>query len=105
MVLAENIALGLGSTTQNRFLDRVEMRDGAWRILRQEGNYAMSGFTVLTTPPEIDEEEVRGHPRGYVALAYLLERSGFPLAGEYPTRGSALEAHIKAACLAWLDQA
>ncbi|MBR7834270.1 nuclear transport factor 2 family protein [Actinospica durhamensis] len=104
MIIAENTALELGCTAHNRFLDQVEKRDGAWRISRRDSSYDMSCFNFLTRIPEIDEKAVSAYPREYAALAYLLERSGFPVTGEFPTRGSALEAEIKAAGSAWLNE-
>jgi hypothetical protein len=104
MIIAENTASELGCTTHNRFLDQVEKRDGAWRISRRESSYDMSYFNFLATVPEIDGQAVRKFPREYAALAYLLEDSGFPVAREYPTRDSALEAEIKAAGTAWLNE-
>ncbi|WP_335972414.1 MULTISPECIES: nuclear transport factor 2 family protein [Streptomycetaceae] len=103
MVLAENTDLELGATAHNRFWDQVEKRDGEWRIAKRQSFYDMSYFNFLTKVHEIDEEAVRGFPREYAALAYLLVKSGFPIVREFPTRGSALEADIKAAGHAWLD--
>ncbi|MDI5963384.1 nuclear transport factor 2 family protein [Streptantibioticus silvisoli] len=105
MIIAENTALELGATAHNRFLDQVEKRDGVWRISRRDSSYDMSCFTFLTKVQEIDEKEVRRFPREYAALAYLLEKSGFPIVREFPTRDSALEAGIKAAGTAWLGDA
>ncbi|WP_328315667.1 nuclear transport factor 2 family protein [Streptomyces sp. NBC_00388] len=105
MIVAENIALDLGATTHNRFLDQVEKRDGIWRIVRRESSYDMSCFNFLAKIQEVDEEAVRSYPREYAALAYLLDKSGFPLVREFPTRGSGLEAEIKAAGADWLDHA
>ena len=102
MIIAENTALELGCTAHNRFLDRVEKRDGVWRISHRDSSYDLSYFNFLTKAPEIDEEAVRRFPREYAALAYLLESSGFPIVREFPTRDSALEAEIKAAGTAWL---
>ena len=65
----------------------------------------MSYFNSLTQVQEIDEKAVRGFPREYAALAYLLEKSGFPIRRGFPTRACALEAEIKAAGTAWLDEA
>nr|WP_275126348.1 nuclear transport factor 2 family protein [Streptomyces sp. SID7805] len=104
MIMAENPALDLGCTTHNRFWDQVEKRDGTWRITRRESSYDMSSFTFLARIPDIDEKAVRRYPREYAALAYLLERSGFSVAREFPTRGSALEAEMKAAGNAWLNR-
>jgi SnoaL-like domain len=104
MIIAENTALELGCTAHNRFLDQVEKRDGVWRINRRDSSYDMSYFNFPTKVQEIDEEAVRSFPREYAALAYLLENSGFPVVREFPTRGSALEAEIKAAGVAWLNE-
>ena len=104
MVIAENTVLELGATTHNRFWDRMEKRDGVWRIAKRQSFYDMSHFNFLTQVPEIDEKEVRRFPREYAALAYLLEKSGFPIVREFPTRDSALEAEIKAAGFAWLNE-
>jgi SnoaL-like domain len=105
MVIAEHTGLELGVTAHNRFWDRVEKRDGGWRIARRQSFYDMSYFNFPVGVREIDEKAVRRFPREYAALAYLLEKSGFPIVREFPTRGSALEAEIKAAGVAWLNEA
>jgi hypothetical protein len=104
MIIAENTALELGATAHNRFLDQVEKRDGVWRISRRDSSYDMSYFNFLTKVQQIDEKAVSAFPREYAALAYLLEKSGFPVVGEFPTRDSALEAEIKATGTAWLNE-
>jgi len=101
-VLAENTALGLGCAAYGRFWDRVEKRAGAWRILRRQSVYDMGHFTVVTGPPDIDEAALRRYPREYAALAYVLERSGFPVHGEFPTRGGPLETAMTRAGSDWL---
>jgi hypothetical protein len=45
---------------------------------------------------------VQRYPREYAALAYLLEKSGFPVNRVYPTKGSDLEKTLKAQGEAWL---
>ncbi|WP_328540398.1 nuclear transport factor 2 family protein [Streptomyces sp. NBC_00344] len=105
MIMAENTALDLGCTAHNRFWDRVEKRDGVWRIVHRQSVYDMSSFTFLARVQDIDEKAVRRHPREYAALAYLLEASGFPLGRTFPTRGSELEADMKAAGATWLHGA
>lgn len=104
MIVAENVAMDLGSTTHNRFWDQVEKRDGAWRITRRQSIYDMSHFNFLAKVQAIDEKVVRSYPREYAALAYLLDKSGFPVVREFPTRGSDQEAEIKAAGTVWLNQ-
>jgi SnoaL-like protein len=102
-ILAENPALQLGCTTYGRFWDRVEKRAGAWKIVRRQASYDMGHFTFLTRMPDVDEGALRRYPREYAALAYLLEQSGFPLVGEFPTRGSKAEIAMKSTGADWLD--
>lgn len=45
---------------------------------------------------------VQKYPREYAPLAYLLEKSGFPVSRVYPTKGSDLEKTIKAKGQTWL---
>lgn len=49
-----------------------------------------------------DCRAVEKHPRECAALAYLLETSGIPVKGVYPTKGSELEKTINAEGQAWL---
>jgi hypothetical protein len=62
----------------------------------------MGTFTSPTGVIEIDQVAVQKYPREYAPLAYLLEKSGFPIKGIYPTRGSDLEKQIKADAQSWL---
>jgi hypothetical protein len=105
MIVAENVRLNLGCNSHNRFWDRVEKREGVWRIVRRQSFYDMGTFTFPVGTVEIDPDTVAKYPREYAALAYLLEQSGFPIVRDFPTRGSKLEAEIKAAGVAWLNQA
>ncbi|MFJ3698795.1 nuclear transport factor 2 family protein [Streptomyces sp. NPDC090052] len=105
MLIAENVALDLGCTAHNRFWDRVEKRDGDWRIVHRASVYDMSSFNFLAKVQDIDESAVRRYPREYAALAYVLEKSGYSVAREFPTRKSELETRMKAAGRAWLDGA
>ncbi len=51
---------------------------------------------------EIDPAVVAKYPREYATLAYLLEKSGFPLQRVFATRGSELEQKIKHDAKQWL---
>ncbi|WP_283148471.1 hypothetical protein [Silvimonas soli] len=62
----------------------------------------MGIFTFPQGPVEIDKATVAKYPREYVALAYVLEKSGFPLSRVFATRGSDLEKTMKAEGAAWL---
>ena len=103
MILAENVALDIGCTTHNRFLDRVEKRDGVWGIVRRVSSYDMSHFTFLGPVYDIDAQAVKRHPREYAALAYVLEKSGYPVGRVFATRNSRMEADVKADSVAWLN--
>jgi len=63
--------------------------------------YDMS-FTFPTGFVDLDRRAVQKYPREYAPLAYLLEKSGFPVDRVYPTRGSDLERTIKANGQRWL---
>jgi hypothetical protein len=109
ILLAELTNAGIGATIHNRFLDRVSKRDGAWRIEHRDSVYDMGGFTYpygVAAAPDIDAEALSArHLREYAALAYLLETTGNPVTGTFPTRFSDQEAAIRATGQAWLTQA
>ncbi|GAB3972875.1 hypothetical protein GCM10029978_050980 [Actinoallomurus acanthiterrae] len=100
IAVTENTALGYVCTTHIRFLDRVELREGRWRILGRRSSYDMSYFNVV--PTDVDRASGHDHPHEYAALAQLLSLSGFPITGRYPTRGSEAERRIKADNESWL---
>lgn len=106
-IIAEHRDLLLGTTTHNRFLDRVvKCDDGRWRIERRDSSYDLSHFTYplgLDAAAPIDRARLDRYPREYASLAYLLDAAGFPVEGEFPTRGSDLEARIVASGHAWLN--
>jgi hypothetical protein len=62
----------------------------------------MGSFTFPQGPVEIDRQVVARYPREYAPLAYLLEKSGFPLKRLFATRGSDLEQGMRAEASAWL---
>lgn len=51
---------------------------------------------------EIDKATAEKFPIAYAPLAYLLEKSGFPLSREFASKGSVLETEMKAEGQAWL---
>lgn len=103
MIVGENTGLNLGCNAHNRFWDRVEKRDGVWGIVRRQSVYDNSSFTFPTGIVDIDPDTVARYPREYAALAYLLDKSGFPVARVFPTKGSDLERGMKADGRAWLN--
>lgn len=102
VIVAENVRLGLGCSVHNRFYDLAEKRQGLWKLVKRQSIYDMGGFTFPQGPVEIDRDSLTRYPREYAALAYLLEKSGFPLNREFATRGSELERAMKRSAEAWL---
>ena len=102
MIIGENVTLDVGCVGHNRFYDLVEKREGIWKLLHRQSIYDMATFTFPMGPVEIDSVVVAKYPREYAALAYMLEKSGFPIKRIFATRGSELEKDMKAAGAAWL---
>jgi hypothetical protein len=103
MIIAENIALDLGCQCHNRFYDLVEKRDGVWKLFHRQSIYDMGSFTFPCGMVSIDQDAAAKYPREYAALAYLLEKSGFPVQRVFATRGSLLEQQMKADSKRWLS--
>ena len=102
IVVGDNAVLGVGCEGHARFYDRVEKRDGVWKIVDRQAIYDTCTFTFPTGFVELDKLAVQKYPREYAPLAYLLEKSGFPVNRVYPTKGSDLEKTIKAKGQTWL---
>ncbi|SQB29272.1 Uncharacterised protein [Citrobacter koseri] len=96
--------LNLGMVTHNRFYDMAEKRDGVWKLFRRQSIYDMGSFTFPLGVVDIDQSAVAKYPREYAALAYLLEKSGFPVTRVFATRGSALEQQMKTEGQRWLSE-
>lgn len=102
MIIGENVKLNLGCVGHNRFYDMAEKRDGVWKLFRRHSIYDMASFTFPLGPVDIDRDAVAKYPREYAALAYLLEKTGFPVQRVFATRGSELEQKMKADAKRWL---
>src|ERR1700730_4933220 len=102
VVIGENVRLDLGVSAHARLYDRLEKRDGVWKIVMRQGIYDFGYFNFPQGVVEIDRELVKKHPREYLPLAYLLEKSGFPVKRVFATKGSELEKTMKANGQAWL---
>ncbi|QSE84605.1 nuclear transport factor 2 family protein [Rhodococcus koreensis] len=103
IVVAENGKLRLGCQSHNRFYDRIEKRDGTWKIIDRRSIYDMGSFTFPCGIVDIDADTVAKYPPEYAALAYLLDKSGFPVTGAFATKGSDLETTIKQSAQLWLE--
>ncbi len=102
VIVGENASLNLGCSAHNRFYDQVEKRNDAWKILKRQSIYDFGYFNFPQGIVEIDQSIVRKYPREYAPLAYLLEKSGFPVKRVFATKGSDLERTMKANGQAWL---
>jgi hypothetical protein len=85
-----------------RFFDEVEKRVGVWKIVERQAVYDMGSFAFPLGIVDLDAETIQKYHSEYAALAYLLDKSGFPVRRVFATKGSALEKTIKDAGQAWL---
>ncbi|WP_250516290.1 nuclear transport factor 2 family protein [Caballeronia sp. INDeC2] len=102
VIIGDNVRLNLGCEVHNRFYDLVEKRDGAWKIVKRQSVYDMGTFAFPFGTVEIDRDAVARYPREYAALAYVLEKSGFPVRRIFATRGSEMERAMKHEGHSWL---
>ncbi|WP_034948311.1 nuclear transport factor 2 family protein [Erwinia oleae] len=103
MIVAENVKINVGCESHNRFYDMAEKRDGVWKLFHRQSIYDMGTFTFPLGLVEIDQSIVTKYPREYAALAYVLEKSGFPMQRVFATRGSELEKNMKRDGKKWLS--
>lgn len=104
MIIGQNAELEVGVCAHCRLYDRLEARVGTWKIVLRQAIYDFADFTFPRGPIPVDHDQLNRYPQPYAALAYVLEKSGFPLAGKLPTRGSAAEQDMKRDGLQWLTE-
>jgi hypothetical protein len=104
VIIGENLKLGLGCAGHSRFYDLIEKRGGVWKIVKRQCIYDMGSFTFPIGIVDIDKAIVARCPSAYAPLAYLLEKSGFPVCRVFATKGSDLEVQMKKGGQAWLAQ-
>ncbi|TCG07961.1 hypothetical protein BZM27_15775 [Paraburkholderia steynii] len=102
VIVGENVELGLGCVAHNRFVDKVERRNGVWKLCKRQSVYDMGSFAFPVGIVAINATVVAKYPREYAPLAYLLEQSGFPVRRIFATRGSELEVAMKEEARNWL---
>jgi hypothetical protein len=91
---------------QGRFFDRVENRDGAWRIVKRSVIYEKDRIDPVDPQARIslDPELLGRFPDGYRHLGYLQTRNGARVNPNLPTAsGAALESLVRNA-KTWLGQ-
>ena len=47
IIVGENVRLGLGCSSHNRFYDRVEKRNGVWKIVKRRSVYDMGDIHIF----------------------------------------------------------
>lgn len=102
MIIGQNSRLALGATCHNRFYDMLEKRNGEWRILRRQVVYDFGSFDFPLGTVDIDRDAASRYPIAYAPLAWLLEKSGFPVQRVFATKGSELETTMKKDAENWL---
>lgn len=103
ILVTENATQGFGCTTHIRFLDRLVKGRTGWTIAERRSVYDAS--FIDRAPNGIDTDDPERFPKEYAALAHVLTRSGIPVHGTYPVRGSDAERAIRTNNDAWLCQA
>lgn len=93
-------------TSYMRFHDRVEKREGTWRILKRDAIYD-SDIISLVNPSDrlvLDTQELEKFPKAYRSLGYLLGKMGRKVDVHLPTGNSPEEEKIKQDAGAWLER-
>lgn len=86
------------------FYDRVEKRDGAWRITKRNVIYDKDTLTPVHVGDvvELSSERLLRLPEGYRHLAYLLSFNGGHVNPELPTTHSEASTNLKLEAQEWL---
>jgi hypothetical protein len=94
MVRGQLQGLDVDITCTGRFYDRVEKRDGHWRILKRNVIYEKDRMDLVdpSATLKLDTLRLNQFPEGYQHLAYLQSSHGANVSTELATsRGAALE--------------
>ena len=100
-------AIEVDVACHGRFFDRMEKREGVWRIARRGVIYEKDRIDPVDPAAKLvlDRELLARFPDGYRHLAYLQTRSGATVNPNLPTaRGEALDA-LLAEAKVWLAAA
>src|SRR5579859_1653209 len=90
-----------------RFLDRVEKRNGVWRIARRSVIYEMDRMDPVRPGARLalDPAVLERFPEGYRHLAYLQSRSGAQVNPGLPTADPESQRMLLREATAWLAAA
>jgi hypothetical protein len=105
MVRGQIEGLEVDITCTGRFYDRVEKRDGQWKILKRNVIYEKDRMDLVdpSATLKLDTLRLNQFPEGYQHLAYLQSLHGANVSTELATaRGAALEKLTREA-QAWLN--
>lgn len=103
IAIGENLKLGFGSSQHFRFYDFLEKRNGVWKLIKRQSIYDMGTFIFPRGVVEIDTTILDRYPHEYAPLAYMLDKSGFPVKRVFATKGSELEKKMKKEGKEWLE--
>jgi hypothetical protein len=86
------------------FYDRVEKRDGQWRIAKRNVIYDKDTLTPVHAGEvvELSSERLLRFPEGYRHLAYLQSFNGAQVNPELPTNRSEASQQLKHEAQQWL---
>jgi hypothetical protein len=87
-----------------QFFDRVEQREGQWRIAKRNVIYDKDTMTPVNPGEalELSEERLLRFPQGYRHLAYLQSLNGGQVNPALPTSGSEASQQLRLEAQQWL---
>ena len=105
MVRSSLDGIEVDAVCHGRFFDRVERRDGSWRIAKRSVIYEKDRIDPVDPAAKLslDPALLGRFPEGYRHLAYLQTRNGAQVNPQLPTgRGEALDRLVQEADV-WLE--
>jgi len=103
--MAGDVEVDVAAT--GRFFDRIERRDGEWRILKRAVIYEKSRMNPVAPGAriEFDQQLLDSFPRGYCHLAYLQAQAGMRTLANLPTGTGPEVERLAEDAYAWLGGA
>ncbi len=94
-------------TCYGRFIDRLVLHDGQWRILARIPIYEKDSLVPLDPqrPLQLDHARLNRHPVAFRHLAYLQELGGATITTRIPPHNSEAQHALYAAGQDWLHSA